>query len=445
MRKTTLLIISIIMLQSVLAQPSKETMDAKVKNEFDADLISHQLIGPGGIDREFENGVWVDYFTQPFEVVQKSEYPEYPVRYKASVRYINRGSAWLFHQFTVGSSSYLNVPPPDKNEALKLLNADIEKWIGADWGYAVGAIESIQFPADPDWYNKTPKEVAFYISAVFSAKISNTQLEKAEHLYRITLKRDNLKSPWKLLWGNEQTDKKKSLAKTTHSPEEIKQMKTMKQAVEENTAQNFVDALPTVADAPVFQSDKQLFYYLNEKILTSTPQEIEAHLMKIVDQSCYEDGSTVFFKPYHAEWINNLVANADKYKKAFCPYPGVKAEQYGQIEFLNRTLTNYVTMTGKPVDGTWKIVDFRFSPPSDVMLHQMEGNDTNCQPKPDLTVKEVIRYKVGDKVTVQFSNGTRPCTIDKTDPNMETRYSVKIDGDTSGRAYWIEDTFISKR
>ncbi len=447
MKKITLLIISIVMLQSVVAQPSKETMTAKLKNVFNVDLISHKLIGPGGIDREFEKGVWVDYFTQPFEVVQKSEYPEFPTRYKASVRYIKSGSAWVFHQFTVGSSSYLNVPPPDKNETIKLLKAAIEKWIGADWGYAVGAIESIQFPADPDWYNKTPNEVGFYITAVYTKKSSSsiTELEKAEHLYRITLKRDNLKSPWKLLWGNEQTDKKKSIAKTTHSPEEIKQMKTMKQVVEESAAQNTMDALPKVADAPVFQSDKQLFYYLNEKILTSTPQEIEAHLMKVVDQSCYEDGSTVFFKSYHADWINNLVANADKYKIAFCLYPGVKAEQYGQVEFLNRTFTNYVTMTGKPVDGTWKIVDFRFSPPNDAMLKQMEGNDTNCQPKPDLTVKEVIYYKVGDKVNVQFSNGTFPCTIDKTDPNFDTRYFVKLDSDKSGKGYWVDASFISKK
>jgi hypothetical protein len=436
------------MLQSaiVLAQPSQTVMLSKVKNEFNVDLISHKLIGPGGVDREFENGVWMDYFTQPFEVVQKSEYPEFPVRYKASVRYIKSGNAWLFYKFTVGSSSYLNVPPPDKAEVIKLLKADVEKWIGGSWGYAVGELEGIQFPADPDWYNKTPNQVGFYITTVFTDKISNTQLEKAEHLYRITMKRENLKSPWTILWGSEQTDKKKSIAKTTHSPEEIKQMKTMKQVVEESAALNFIDGLPTVENAPIFQSDKQLFYYIHDKLLQApNGPTAEAYLMKIVDASCYEDGSNLFFKPYHADWINNLVANIDKYKKAFCPYPGVKAEQYGQIEFLNRSFTNYVTMTGKPVDGTWKIVDFRFSPPNDAMLKQMEGNNTNCQPKPDLTVKEIAKYKVGEKVTVQFSNGARACTINKTDPNFDTRYFVKIEGDSSGKGYWVDASFIGKR
>lgn len=448
MKKTLILIVAITLLQSTLifAQPSKETMAAKVKNEFNVDLISHKLIGPGGIDREFKDGYWADYFTQPFEVVQKSEYPQFPVRYKASVRYIKSGNTWVFYQFTVGSSSFLNVPPPDKNETIKLLKAYVEKWIGSDWGYAVGAIESIQFPADPEWYNQTPNKVSFYITTVYTSKSSssNKELEKAERKYNIAMKREDLKSPWEIVWGSNANNIKKIISITTHSPEEINQMKTMKQVMEESAAQNAMDALPTVADAPAFQSDKQLFYHIHDKILTSTPQEIEAHLMKVVDQSCYEQGSTLFFKPYHADWINSLVANADKYKKAFCPYPGVKAEQYGQVEFLNRTFTNYVTMTGKPVDGTWKIVDFRFSPPNDAMLKQMEGNDTKCQPKPDLTVKEVIYYKIGEKVTVQFSNGARVCTIDKTDPNFDTRYFVKIDGDSSGKGYWMDASFISK-
>lgn len=429
----------------IIAQPSQNTMLAKVKSEFDVDLISHKLIGPGGIDREFREGFYVDIFSQPFEVVQKSEYPEYPVRYKASLRYMKSGNSWVFEQFTVGSSSYLKVPEPDRSDMQNQLSEHPDIWMGSMINYAVGEIETIQFPDDPDWYFRKPIDVAFYVKVIFTEIISATELEKAEHLYRIYAKRENLTSPWKIISGSEKTDVKKSISKTKHSPEEIKGMKSIGRLAEENAASETMNSLPKVPDAPVFLSDKQLFYYLHEKLL-NVPDgpTAESYLMTVVDATCYEDGSTVFFKPYHADWINNLVANIDKYKKAFCPYPGVKAEQYGQIEFLNRTFTNYVTMTAKPVDGTWKIVDFRFSPPNDAMLKQMEGNDTNCQPKPDLSVKEVVRYKVGEKVTVQFSNGARACTIDKIDPNMNNRYFVKIVGDNSGKGYWIDQSFISR-
>jgi hypothetical protein len=428
----------------LMAQPAKTTMLAKVKDEFNIDLISHKLIGPGGIDREFENGIWVDYFTQPFEVVQKSDFPEFPVRYKASVRYIKSGSSWIFDQFTVGSSSYLNVPPPEKNDIITQLKSNVTAWIGGNENYAVGEIESIKLPEDPDWYNRKPTEVAFFMVTVFTEKISNTQLEKAEHKYRITMTRETLQSPWKIKWGSEQTDAKKSISKTTLPADEIAQMKSLKQISEESSAQNAMDALPQVAEAPVFHSDKQLFYYIHEKILTSTPQEAEAHLMKVVDKSCYEDGSTVFFKPHHADWINNLVANSEKYKIAYCDYPGVKAEQYGQIEFLNRTLTNFVTFTGKPAEGTWKLIDFRFVPDNGDMLVKMKGNNANCQSKPDLNMKEVMKYKIGEKVTVQFSNGARKCIVVKVDPDMDNRYFVKIVSDISGKGYWIDGSFISK-
>jgi hypothetical protein len=436
--------ITLFFLETV-AQPSQTTMLAKVKNEFDVDLISHKLIGPGGIDREFREGFYVDIFTQPFEVVQKSEFPEYPVRYKASLRYMKSGNSWVFEQFTVGSSSYLNVPAPDKTEMINQLTEHPDIWMGNIINYAVGEIESIDFPTDPDWYFRKPTDVAFYVQVIFTVIASPTELEKAEHLYRIYAKRENLTTPWKITNGSEKTDAKNPISKTKYSPEEIKNMKSIGRLAEENAAAATMSSLPKVPDAPVFKSDKQLFYYLHEKLLNAPDgPTAESYIMTVVDASCYEDGSTVFFKAYHADWINNLVANIDKYKRAFCVYPGVKAEQYGQIEFLNRTFNNYVTMTGKPVDGTWKIVDFRFSPPNDAMLKQMEGNDTNCQPKPDLSVKEVVRYKVGEKVKVQFSNGARACTIDKIDPNMDNRYFVKIVGDNSGKGYWIDQSFISK-
>jgi hypothetical protein len=140
-----------------------------------------------------------------------------------------------------------------------------------------------------------------------------------------------------------------------------------------------------------------------------------------------------------------LVANIEAYKASYCDYPGVKHQQYGYIEFLNRNFTSFISMTAKPSENTWKINDFRFSAQQQAVIDQMKNDDSKCQSKPDLAVKEKVKYQIGDKVTVQFSNGARPCIIDKTDPNMDTRYSVKIEGDTSGKAYWIDDTFISKR
>jgi hypothetical protein len=436
---------TLIMLQS-FAQPSQSTMLAKVKSEFDIDLLSHKLIGPGGIDREYRDGFYVDVFTQPFEVVQKSDYPEYPTRYKASLRYLKSGSEWIFEQFTVGSSSYLNVPHPDASEMIKKLKETLSVWMGSDYDRAVGEIENIKFASDPDWYFKKPTEVAFYIHATYSEVSSYTEVSKSEHMYRITAIRTDLKSPWTIRSGSEKSDVRKLITKTKFTESEIKAMKSLSKLAEEQSAAAAMNGLPKVPNAPVFQSEQQLFYYIHEKLLTApNGPTAEAYLMTVVDESCYENGSSVFFKPYHADWINYVVANLEAYKSSHCTYPGVKHQQYGYIEFLNRNFTSYISMTAKPNGNTWKITDFRYTAQAQNVIDQMKNDDSKCQSKPDLTVKEKVRYQIGDKVTVKFSNGNRQCIIDKIDPNMDNRYFVKIEGDTSGKGYWIEDTFITKR
>lgn len=428
------------------AQPAQSSMLAKVKSEFDVDLISYKLIGSGGIDREYRNGFYVDIFSQPFEVVQKSDYPEYPTRYKASLRYIKSGNEWVFEQFTVGSSSYLNVPEPNQTEMLKLLKENLSVWLGGDYDRAVGEIENLKFAADPDWYFRKPTETAFYIHATYSIVSSYTELSKSERMYRITAKRNDLKSPWVIANGSEKSDARKLLSTTKYTEAEIKAMKSLGKLAEEQSAAAAMNGLPKVQEAPVFQSEQQLFYYLHDKLRhAANGPTAEAYLMTVVDASCFEDGSTVFFKAYHADWINYLVANIEAYKASYCDYPGVKHQQYGYIEFLNRNFTSFISMTAKPAGNTWKITDFRFSAQPQAIIDQMKNDDSKCQSKPDLTVKEKVKYQIGDKVNVRFSNGSRPCFIDKIDPNMDNRYFVKIEGDTSGKGYWIDESFISKR
>jgi len=434
-----------IVVMGVFAQPSHKTMLAKVKSEFDKDLISHKLIGPGGVDREFRNGFWVDIFSQPFEIVQKSEYPQFPTRYQASLRYQKSGSEWIFEQFTVGSVSYLNVPPPEWNHIFPQLTQKPEIWLENAFNYVVGDLERISLAQDPIWYFQKPTQAAFYIQVTYAEKSSNTELTKSEYLYRITAKRENLSSPWIVKSGSQKTDAKRVIAKSKYSEAEIKAMKSLGQLAEEKSANQAMNALPKVPAAPLFQSEQQLFYYIHEKIRTAPDgPTAEAYLMTVVDASCFENGSTVFFKGHHAEWINYLVENLHVYQDSYCEYPGVKHQQEGNIEFLNKNFTSFVTMTAKPAGNTWKIVDFRFTAQNQAMVEQMKGDLSKCQPKPDLTVKEKVSYQVGDKVNVKFSNGTRACVIDKRDPNMETRYFVKIEGDASGRGYWVEDAHISK-
>ncbi len=436
----SLVFIMMIMVTSFInAQPKKAEMIKKIDAEYEN--IKIELLGDGGIDQEWENGIPVENFYQPFRIKQTTEYEGVNLLYKASLKYQRSGSKWIFKQFTVGSTTYEGLETPDKNEVITLLKANYEKWLQPTYDEIVGDLSEITFPEDPEWYWHKVNYISFKVKITYSAIVSYTEVEKSENVFKISLKRPDINGKWGDVYGYIEPDRKKSLGRTKYTESEIKKMETL----DEIDAKETMNSLPKVEDAPNFASDEQLFYYIHNKILTSPNESIESHILKVIDKSCYEAGSDVYFQAYHANWINHLVEKANAYKEMFCQYPGVKAYQTGQIEFLDRELRSYMTMTAVQRGSTWKLIDFKFYPADSDVLQRMKNNDSNCQQKPDLEVKAVERFNAGDKVNVQFSNGTRACKIDKIDPNDSNRYFVKIDGDTSGKGYWVDVSFITKK
>jgi len=425
------------------ATPLRDEMLQRVKKQYEH--ISAKLLGDGGIDREYRDGFYVDIFSQPFEIVQKSDYPEHPAYYTASLKYIKSGNSWVFEQFTVGSVNYPTIPPPDKMELIKVLNANIAGWLQPNISRAVGELSPITYPADPEWNYRNPVSLDFQVLVTFSEKVSYTELEKAEHKYKVSVTRPSVNEPWVVNSGFEIANAKKVISKSKYTSQELDNMKTMQQVVQESAAQNTMNALPKVEKAPVFQSDKQLFYYIHEKILNSpNGPTSEAYLMTVVDESCYENNSTVFFKSFHADWINNVARNVEAYQAAFCPTPTTKAYQTSRIEFFDRELRSFVELSAIQRGNTWKLTTIRFAPANKTDWVRLKAIETNCQGKPELAVQKVESFAVGDKVSVQFSNGTFPCTITKLDTDNENRYFVKLDNDNSGKGYWIDANFISK-
>jgi len=437
--KNFLMLIFILFSTIISAQPSKAEMKKKIDAEYEN--IRIELLGDGGIDQEWENGILVENFYQPFRIAQKTEYKGVNLLYKASLKYQKSGSKWFFKQFTVGSKTFEGLDTPDKNETIALLKANYEKWLQPVYNDIVGDLSEITFPEDPEWYWHEVTYISFKVKITYSTIVSYTEVEKSENVFKISLKRPDIKGKWGDVFGYIEPDRKKSLGKTKYTEAEIKKMETL----DELDAKAIMNALPKVEDAPDFASDEQLFYYIHNKILTSPNETIESHILKVIDKSCYEAGSEVYFQAYHANWINHLVENANAYKSMFCEYPGVKAHQTGQIEFLDREFRSYATITAIQRGNTWKLLDYKFYPADAQNLERMKSNSTNCQQKPNLEVKVQERFNVGDVVNVAFSNGTRECKIDKLDPDYSNRYFVKIVGDNSGKGYWVDVTFITKK
>ena len=122
-------------------------------------------------------------------------------------------------------------------------------------------------------------------------------------------------------------------------------------------------------------------------------------------------------------WFDKLINNLDAYKTAHCQYPTVKHQQTGQIEFYDKENRRILRFSGSKSADSWTLNLVSFYPAKANELSRMKNNNANCQAKPNLTVRKVIAYNIGDKINAKFSNGTFPAFIVKKDPSFSNRYS----------------------
>jgi ribosomal protein L21E len=171
--------------------------------------------------------------------------------------------------------------------------------------------------------------------------------------------------------------------------------------------------------------------------MASAPQKAKAHLYKVLASSNFQSGSIL--KQYVQEWADKLIGNLKSYQYTFCQYPKVKDEQNGMIYFYNKDKSRFVRMTAEEENNTWKIKVIEYFPATQTEINRLWKLKGNCAEKPDLTVKIVKEYKIGDIVDVTFSNGTFPAEVKKRDTSFDNRYFVSLlEG---GRGYWVtEDT-----
>ncbi|MFK5958246.1 MAG: hypothetical protein QM495_05155 [Lutibacter sp.] len=439
--KKIILILSMVMTTISNAQtPSDNELKTKIKANYKG-LSSLVLEGNGATEKKFENGTWNFYYRRSFHAGFKN--PEYPgvtgVVY-GSVRYIKAGGSYVFHNFSSRGTKMEGVPAPDKKEVLALLNSDLYKFVGHnDYNTIVGNISEIIVPEKTEYNWDDLTHVEFNVKTIFTKKISDTELEKAEHIYEVHLYSDGFKKPWKKFMAIEDDYAKKVISKTKHSSEELSNMLTLAETDEANQVEAQIASLPWVEEAPKFETDKQLFYYIHDKLMASEPKAAKAHLYKVLSTTCFEKGAVLNGRS--KEWIDRLFENLNAYQRTYCQYPIVKEEQAGMMTFYDKDSYRSTRMTAKEENGTWKLSLIYFIPPEQSEINRLWKLKGNCAEKPDLTVKIVKEFKIGDIVDVAFSNGTFPAEVKKRDTNFDNRYFVSLlEG---GRGYWVTENAMT--
>ncbi|MBN2730169.1 MAG: hypothetical protein JXR53_13170 [Bacteroidales bacterium] len=428
----------------VIAQPSDGTIKAKIQADSPS-ATNIELLGSGTTSREYTDGAYYNYYRRSYRTTKPTTYTGISEVYSGSIQYVQSSGSYVFSQYLIGDHWFIGVPDPDKNEILTMLNADLEKYLkNVYYNRVVGELSPISFPADPEYHWHELTSVSFLTKVTYSEKINSTQLRKAEHTYRVRIYSDEFKGAWKSFNSSREEEDKNAGEVLTYTKDEIDNMPTLADLDAENRAAAIMASLPSVADAPTFQSSAQLFYYIHDIILNKDVNEVKAHIYKVLAPACFKNNSTVLLNNYDQEWLDKLTNNHEAFKSCYCQYPTVQSESKAGITFYDRNNKRMLRYVGIEDNGTWKLTLISFYPASTSEQEELKSMNENCQEKPDLTVREVLSYKVGDDVTGIFSNGEYNATIDKLDPNISTRYFIKLVGDNSGKGYWMEEVSLKK-
>ena len=431
MKKIYLIIVLAFIANIAIAQPSDAAVTKKVRERYKAGNI--QLNG-ASTTKEFENGVWHYYYWRHFTVTAKGA-DGISGTMTGAVKYEKSGNSYTFDNYATGETTIEGIKNPSDEELLNYLETNLQEFLGGAYNDIVGETPKISILKEPKFKWKNPEHLVFFAKVIYSRKVSYTEIEKAEHIYETHIFRKGMDGDWNRVLADEVEGKKKVISKTSYTTSEIDAMKTLQDIDIDNQAKAAMSSLPKVANAPVFATEKQLFYYIHEKLMSSDAKTAKAYLYSVMSKNCFETG--IVLNQRDEEWMNKICDNISTYQKTHCLYPSVKEEQYGAISFYDKEKRRNTRFVGSLEDGTWKIRTITYYPASSDDVQRMEAIQGNCEGKPDLTVKEVKKYEIGDVVDVTVSNTIYTAKVVKKDASFDNRYYVKCIN--FNRSYWVND------
>jgi hypothetical protein len=206
--------------QGANAQPS----DAQVKKDLTgAKTVSVTLGKPGKIEwsSTYKKYVWTRNFTARL----RTDAPEIFVIVKGYASYDVMGGRYVYWKSFTTSNNYEGIPDPTARDVEDLIGKfGIKKFIG-DYHYqnAAGEIEVLRLTDEPKFEWHTPNSVSFDVFAVFSEKVSYTQVEKVERIFNIRLYRDEVKQPWLRMISTPRGERK-VLETKTYTAEQLRRL-----------------------------------------------------------------------------------------------------------------------------------------------------------------------------------------------------------------------------
>jgi hypothetical protein len=338
---------------TVQAQPS----DAQTKRDLTSrGVLSVKLHGRGA-------KVWSSLHSQyvwdrTATVIRKANIPEFPnakLEIVGIASYSILGGRYPFRKFLVAENRYIGIPTPSAAAIVAMVKKDLPGFLGFHYNRIVGEVQPITLAADPKWYWHTPNSVSMMVTAAFSEKVSDTELEKKKMTFEVRLYRDAIKKPWKSFGSSSKTEV--SLGKMTRDADALAAMKTLDVIDAERVAKARLATLPAV-QIPAFKTDLELFAWLHKTLREGGAGKTEAVLRRMLAPQLFRKGSDVLLDDTGERMVQDTVQKAFKGKSTYAEQygaePNIESYSANEIVFINADGKHRSSISLEPAGGSWQ-------------------------------------------------------------------------------------------
>jgi hypothetical protein len=314
------------------------------------------VTGTGKTVKEFENGVWTNYFRVPVNAVLKTDMPGVTRLMKGAAVYTVQGSNYQFVKYNTGTGEYVGIKAPDEAAIKKLIYALPDLALGGR-ANSITQVDQISLqPETATWH--TLLSVTIKCSYTYWYIKNNTTQEQVQEPFDLKLFRKDAQAPWHaatLLTPNAASDARRKQVLNT------KPYRHEKTTLEKNYAQQALEheqSLPTVSVPS--GSDIQTFAaWFHQLLLEGNAGKTEKAFMTLIHPN--QKNNAGMLSSYAADLLNKIKLatknDFSSYKDQYCTNFQVKEKTGQSIEWWNKDRTKFSRILAEQKNGQWIITD----------------------------------------------------------------------------------------
>jgi RNA binding activity-knot of a chromodomain len=450
-KKTLLLIFSLFLATTIIAQPSSSAI---IKRLTHAGVTKVEVVKTV---KEWKDG---KYIYVAYANVIKAVAPEKVFGLKgvtlviATIAYYDLGASLPYQ--VLGSESNgeyrgINLPIPSNAELTKYATdaAQISPDKFFMQAYSIIAVEKITVTnPKAEWLH--PGKLKFEATMIYVDRLTKETFQRIQAPCIIELHRDALNAPWYLGKAAADRMQERYTGDIIHAVDapQWANLPSLSDRVAENANKEKITAMG-FATPPVFVSGKELALHINEKLHSLSKEQFAEYMKLLLHSSLRQAGTASTPNGNGQNLIDNVVRVAydgwGKYKDQYCTVPD-KFETVGLTTYwFNKRLDRKCDVSAKKDGDTYAIENIHIfldkKQEDDAAFKAITCGSATTIITPVISSTITSTFKKGEKVQVEENGKWYPATVLDTRPG---EWYIHYDGYSSQYDLWVGPERIKK-